>query len=70
MATALPSSHLPKPATWRVLPFFSPPRAATWQVLSFFASLESQYQQVPYHNVEHATDVTHAFHWLITTDAL
>lgn len=42
----------------------------TEQVLSFFASLESQYQQVPYHNVEHATDVTHAFHWLITTDAL
>ena len=36
------------------------------QVLDFCSALEESYLGVPYHNSEHATDVLHAMHWLLT----
>ena len=39
-------------------------------VLGFLSRVETLYNQVPYHNAEHACDVTHSFHYLLMTDAL
>ena len=39
-------------------------------VLGFLSRFETLYNQVPYHNAEHACDVTHSFHYLLMTDAL
>ena len=40
------------------------------QVLSFLSQVEARYLPVPYHNAEHACDVTHAMHYLINSEAL
>ena len=39
-------------------------------LLSFFSEVENSYKRVPYHNAQHACDVTHALHWLVTTNSL
>lgn len=39
-------------------------------VLGFLSHVETLYTQVPYHNAEHACDVTHSLHYLLSTNAL
>ena len=39
-------------------------------VLGFLSQVEARYREVPYHNKEHATDVTHGLHYLLSTNAL